>query len=273
MLIPFSIDQERCIQCGECAADCPSGIIVLEDYPTLKDPETCIRCQHCLAVCPTGALSILGVDPDKSALLDGRLPSPEQMATLIKGRRSVRRYLPEELAPELIDELVNIACHAPTGCNAQDVRFTVVRTRAALDKLRLEMLAGLEELEKSGRLPEDLVGQFMGWTLKSWREEGKEVMFRGAPHLLVATAPKEAPCPHQDTYIALATFELMAAAKGVGAVWDGIFMMALALMPDFSQRLGIPLDHVVGFAMAFGKPAVRYARTVQRGPAQVHYLD
>lgn len=273
MIIPFSIDQERCIQCGECASDCPSGVLVLDEYPKLSDPDGCIRCQHCLAVCPTGALSILGVDPDQSALLAGNLPSAAQTATLIKGRRSVRRYLPEDLTPELIEELLDLACHAPTGCNAQDVRFTVVRSRATLDKLRLELLAGLETLEKAGRLPDNVVGQFMGWTLKSWREEGKEVMFRGAPHLLVTSAPKEAACPQQDALIALATFDLAANANGLGTVWDGIFMMALGLLPEFTQRLGVPENHVLGYAMAFGKPAVHYARSVQRGPAQKHYLD
>jgi hypothetical protein len=35
------------------------------------------------------------------------------------------------------------------------------------------------------------------------------------------------------------------------------------------ERLGIPPDHVVGYVMTFGKPAVHYARTVQHGSALV----
>ena len=96
------------------------------------------------------------------------------------------------------------------------------------------------------------------------------MIFRGAPHLLVASAPKAAPCPLQDTLIALTTFQLLAHARGVGTVWDGMFMMALGVCPELASQLQIPDDHLVGFAMAFGEPAVEYHRTVQRGPARVH---
>jgi len=61
----------------------------------------------------------------------------------------------------------------------------------------------------------------------------------------------------------------MAHARGVGTVWDGMVMMAMSLLPGLAGRLGIPEDHAVGYAMAFGEPAVEYHRTVQRGPALV----
>ncbi|MBF0330284.1 MAG: nitroreductase family protein, partial [Nitrospirae bacterium] len=76
----------------------------------------------------------------------------------------------------------------------------------------------------------------------------------------------------QDANIALATFQLMAHASGVGTVWDGLFMIALSLLPHLSARLGIPGDHVIGYAIAFGEPAVEYYRTVQRGPAQINVV-
>ena len=71
--------------------------------------------------------------------------------------------------------------------------------------------------------------------------------------------------------IALSYFELFAQTLGVGTVWDGLAKWAINdLLPEFRTRLGIPDDHVIGYAMAFGKPAVQYARTVQYGPPQVH---
>ena len=98
------------------------------------------------------------------------------------------------------------------------------------------------------------------------------MVFRGAPHLLITSAPKDAPCPVQDTHIALTTFQLMAHCRGVGTVWDGMVMMALALWPGLAARLEIPADHIVGYAMVFGEPAVEYHRTVQRGPANVNVV-
>ena len=194
------------------------------------------------------------------------------METLIKGRRSVRRYSSRDLDPVLIDELLDIACHAPTGVNAQGVLFTVVRESRVMKGLRQEVMAELTTLQGAGKLPAGLVEQYIGAAVMAWQEEGKDIIFRGAPHLLMTSAPKNAPCPVQDTHIALTTFQLMAHARGVGTVWDGMVMMALSLWPGLAARLGIPADHIVGYAMVFGEPAVEYHRTVQRGPASVNVV-
>ncbi|MCA1764687.1 MAG: nitroreductase family protein [Desulfobulbaceae bacterium] len=271
-MIQFQINEGRCIQCGECATDCPGGVIVLDDYPRITDEDGCIRCQHCLAICPTGAVSILGRDPDASVDLENNLPEPQELETLIKGRRTVRRYTGKDLAPELIDELLAVACHAPTGVNSESVLFTVVREGAVMDRLRREVMDKLATLEDKGLLPEGVIVQYLGTALKVWREEGRDVIFRGAPHLLLTSAPRDAPCPVQDSHIALTTFQLMAEARGVGTVWDGMFMMVLAVCPELTGRLNIPESHQLGYAMAFGEPAVTYRRTVQRGPAVVNVV-
>jgi len=272
-MLDFQIDEELCIQCGECAEDCPAGVISLEEYPVITDEDGCYRCQHCLAVCPTGALSILGRIPGESTLLEANMPDPGRLETLIKGRRSVRRYTDKDLDPTLIDELLDIAWHAPTGINAQSVLFTVVKKGRNMNKLRQEVMSGLARLKDGGKLPPGFAGQYLGGAVKAWQKDGTDIIFRGAPHLLVTSAPKDAPCPVQDTHIALTTFQLMAHARGVGTVWDGMFMMVLSVMPELAARLGIPDDHLVGYAMAFGEPAVEYHRTVQRGKAQVNVVE
>jgi len=271
-MIQFRINEERCIQCGECVADCPAGIIAMDGYPKITDAARCYRCQHCLAVCPTGAISVLGKDPEVSTVLAGNFPDPGKLATLIKGRRAVRRYVDRDLSPALIDELLEIAWYAPTGVNNQAVLFTVVREAKIMAQLREEVMTGLAKLKEAGKLPEGFVGQYMGMAVKGWQEEGRDIIFRGAPHLLLTSAPKNSPCPVQDAHIALATFQLIAHARGVGTVWDGLFMMAMALLPDLGGRLGIPEDHLLGYAMVFGEPAVEYHRTVQRGPALVNVV-
>ena len=114
-MLDFRIDEERCIQCGECVLECPAGVIAMDAYPEMTNEAGCFQCQHCLAVCPTAAVSILGKDPDASAELKGNLPDPAHLATLIKGRRAVLRYRDKDLAPELIDHLLEVSCHAPVA--------------------------------------------------------------------------------------------------------------------------------------------------------------
>lgn len=53
-------------------------------------------------------------------------------------------------------------------------------------------------------------------------ETGRDNLFRGAPHLLIASSPKTAPSPEADCFIALTYFELLAASMGLGTVWSGL---------------------------------------------------
>ncbi|MFC1837716.1 nitroreductase family protein [Thermodesulfobacteriota bacterium] len=271
-MIQFQLDEERCILCGECANDCPAGVIGMDEYPVLNDEDGCYRCQHCLAVCPTAAVSILGRNPDDSIELEGNMVDAKKLEILIKGRRSVRRYSSRHLDPDLIDELLEIAWHAPTGVNAQSVLFTVVKDDNVMQELREEVMEKLAVIKDEGKLPEGLAGRYLGGAVKAWQENSTDIIFRGAPHLLVTSAPQDAPCPAQDTLIALTTFQLMAHARGIGTVWDGMFMMVLSVMPELSARIGVPDDHIIGYAMAFGEPVVEYYRTVQRGPARINVV-
>ena len=92
----------------------------------------------------------------------------------------------------------------------------------------------------------------------------------GAGVVQNTSVPKHVPSPLPDCLIALSYFELFAQANGVGTVWDGLAKWAINdLLPETRQRLGIPDDHLIGYCMVFGKPAVRYSRTVQHGPALI----
>ncbi|MFP5222804.1 MAG: nitroreductase family protein [Acidobacteriota bacterium] len=272
-MLQFHVDENMCARCGECATECPAGIIAMNDLPEITDETRCYRCLHCYAVCPPGALSILGNDPAQSDTAAApQLPSPAQMSTLIRWRRSVRRYQDENLPPELIDELLETACHAPTGVNAQDVLFTVVRNKEFMASLSRDLMSCLCAAEEARKLPDGLAGQYMAFVVNAWKTQGRDVILRGAPHLLVTSAPRTAPCPVQDAHIALTTFELLASSHGLGTLWDGLFMMALSVCPEIVARLGIPADHIIGYAMLFGKPAVEFHRPAHRGPAKVNML-
>lgn len=271
-MLEFSINEETCTKCGDCAADCPARIISLnQGYPAIapEKEEACYRCQHCLAICPTGAVSIFGRQSKDSLPLAGRFPDDFQMETLIKGRRSVRRYKEENLEPELLERLLDVASHAPSGRNIRQVRFTVVDNRKKLIQLRDELMAGLSQKIRDGSLPQGL--EFFTNLVRLWEEKQFDFLFRGAPHFLITSAPANVVTPIQDSLIALSYFDLFAQSVGVGTVWDGLAKWAINdVLPESRSRLGIPEDHVFGYAMAFGRPAVEYARTVQHGPAQVH---
>ena len=58
----------------------------------------------------------------------------------------------------------------------------------------------------------------------------------------------------------------MAASLSLGTLWCGFARWALCdVAPETLRLLGIPENHRSMYVMLFGYPAVRYARTAQRG--------
>jgi nitroreductase/NAD-dependent dihydropyrimidine dehydrogenase PreA subunit len=274
-MIDFVLDRESCTQCGDCIGDCPARIIVMgeDGYPAIDvdKEQTCLRCKHCMAICPTGVISILGLNAEDSVLLEGGYPEPYKLETLIKGRRSVRRYISENLEPELLQRLLDVAWHAPTGVNSRQVRFTVLDDKAKVARLRDEVMDGLVRLYNEGTLPNG--SEYFARFIRIWEKHKVDLIFRDAPHMLIASAPKSVACPKEDCMIALSYFELFAQSNGVGTLWNGLAKWAIdELLPETRHHLGIPDDHLFGYAMLFGRPAVHYARTVQHGPALIHHV-
>jgi nitroreductase/NAD-dependent dihydropyrimidine dehydrogenase PreA subunit len=273
-MLKFTIDKQKCTKCGFCINDCPAGIIDMNTvYPAIATDQkaACFKCQHCLAVCPTGAISILGNNPEDCRPLKGNLPDPDRLETLMKGRRSVRQYRDENLAPELIQRLLDVAWHAPTGHNARRVMFTVIDDKEVMARFREETMQGLMRVVRENRLPAGM--KFVAELVSRWEEKRVDTVFRGAPHLIVASAPKVVATPEADCLIALSYFELFAQSLGVGTIWDGIAKLTFNdLVPELRKTLGIPDNHLIGYAMAFGKPAVNYHRTVEQDKTSIAYV-
>ncbi|MBF0618943.1 MAG: nitroreductase family protein [Candidatus Omnitrophica bacterium] len=273
-MLNFNVDHQKCVKCGTCAKACPAMVIdMVYGYPlvTPEKEQGCYKCQHCFTICPSGAISIFGLDAKNSKPLGTPCIDPDNFETFIKGRRSIRAYRDEDLDPALIRRLLDVAGNAPSGKNDRKVLFTVIDKKERLARFREQVMAGIGRLAEEKRLPQGL--EFMGHFAQLWKEKKIDVIFRGAPHVVIASAPKNAVSPIPDCYIALSYFDLFAQSLGVGTVWSGLLRWALNdLLPEEKVSLGIPEDHIFGYVIAFGKPAVTYARTAQRGAANVHIV-
>ncbi len=270
----FHADPSQCTRCGLCVADCPANIIRLESggVPriTPEDDADCIYCQHCLAICPVAAISVAGKIPGDSRPLEKTgAADAAAIERAIYARRSVRKFAAEPVDAATIRRILNVVAHAPTAVNARDLHSTVVSgadAMAALRKRTCEALASLGE-----RLPEDV--RWMGSVARQWLDGGADGIFRDAPHLIVMTGGPNQVHTKVDSVIALSYFDLYASAQGIGTTWCGMFDTVLRIVPESKTWLGIPEEREIGYAMLFGKAAVRYARTAQHGPADVDIVE
>jgi nitroreductase len=220
-----------------------------------------LKCQHCLAICPTGAISILGFKPEDSIPLNEKsLPSKEQMKTFVRARRSVRQFVQEDVSSALIDELLLDTANAPSGCNDRELTFTVIDGVNAMQELRRRVISSIEQKREANiEIPSFLLDG-----VQNYKKHGIDIFFRNAPHLLIVSAGKKARCGQEDALIALSYFELLAQSAGLGTTWCGMLKFILNIVPELAGAIGLNKETAYCYAMMFGKPSVKYARTVQQ---------
>lgn len=275
-MIDFHVQQDLCISCGLCVRDCPQSILSLTgDCPTVSNEEKCLRCGHCLAICPQGAISVLGRHPSGSGPLLDNLPSPSRLETLVKGRRSFRHYKDKDVDPSLLKDILDVSSHAPTGTNSQKLLITLLDKREQTHAFRNEVYARLQDLAERNALPStQRRSGFFAAAARLWKEEGRDLIFRNAPHCILVSNANDASCVREDPFIFLSYFELIAQNSGVGTLWCGLLYWALQdILPDLLGKLGIPENYTLGYTMLFGYPAISYYRTVERSTAQIQVVN
>lgn len=264
-MIDFKVDNSKCTQCKVCVSDCPVFIINGKtEYPEIKEgkEQNCLKCQHCLAICPEGAISILGNNPENSIDINSKTPQAIELENLMKTRRSIRRFKKDEIDKALIQQIANTALYAPTAQNENSVLFTIVDNRFDMEKLRKLAYEHLKKAGDENRIPKAKL--FMANFQNAWEERQIDVIFRNAPHLAIASAPKEGTLPVIDSTIALTYFDLLANSNGIGTLWDGFAKYLFEdIAPELKPLIGIPENHEVTMVLLFGKAIPKYARGIQ----------
>ena len=259
----ITIDKEKCVKCGLCINDCVAKCIGLtqEDFPKMIHGERCLRCQHCMAICPQGALSFNDKNPE-----DSEQVSTKTILSLIKSRRSVRQYLDEELSEDELNIIKEMLPYIPTGCNSHKLHFSIVEKRSVMEALKNKVNNKFIKL-LNNKILSPIVKHFEVY--KNSFEKGEDIIFRGAPHMIVVSSPINAPCAPQDPVIALSYIELYAQSLGYGTCWCGYAELCIKLFPELCEILDIPKGYTPVYALLLGKPAVKYARTTQPEPYKI----
>ncbi len=194
-----------------------------------------------------------------------RIPSESLMA-IIRGRRSVRDYRPDPVAPHLLEQMIEAACWAPSPHGRQPWRFVVLTLPDARARLAAAMgMRWRQQLELDQQPPE----------IVARRLERSHQRIRNAPAIIIPclylaeldTYPDAARQAAETTMaiqsLGCAVQNLLLVAYGLGL--DGGWMCAPLFCPDTVQTtLGLAADLTPHALITLGYAAAEPQRRPRR---------
>ena len=259
-MVKININKEKCIKCGACIKDCITYSLEKDEegYAQVSNSREscCISCQHCFAICPVGAITINDKKTEEANKIN--LGNSEEILGLIRSRRSTRQFKEAEIPEEIFNKIKEILPYIPTGCNYNGLHFSIIKSKSAMDEIRNYVNRKILNLV-SNKFTTKYAGKFAKF--KKAFENGEDIIFRGAPHMIIVSSHIHAPCANVDPIIALSYIELYANSLGLGTCWCGFAQACLKLMPKLSMMIKIPDGYKPVYAMLLGYPSIKYQRT------------
>jgi nitroreductase len=280
-------------------AVCPKDTITLVDNKAMVTGSESLVCDHCRAVCTSGAITVTGIDRSLArfanfSVVDKWLPQGRYdvpgLVNLMQSRRSCRNYLEKPVAKDLLEDLVRIGVTAPSGSNCQLWAFSILSERAAVQafgnriKQFFERLNRLSEktwlrnlLRMAGkpelaRYYENYYQQFKEG-LRTWEETGKDLLFHGAPAVIVVSSHNTASCPAEDALLATQNILLGAHALGLGTCLIGFAIKAMNKDKTIRDYIGLPKDEDPYAVIALGYPDETYEYVTGRKAVAIRYPE
>ena len=157
--------------------------------------------------------------------------------TVIRTRKSVRKFKPDQLTKEEVETIVAAGLEAPSGHNSQPVYYTIVQNEA--------LLAEIDEATKS-----ILAESTVDWIQKFGQHPRYRVL-HSAPTVIFVSTRDESYSPVEDASAAIQNMLLAATSLRIGSVWVGLIGSWLA-RPEAKEKLDIPEGFTPRYAICFG---------------------
>ncbi len=253
---PVIIDKEKCIGCGKCVADCVSEKLKIIGGKAEYMYERCIQCGHCYAICPTGAVTMANYkDYEGEKAFNVTKIDSDELLSAMKSRRTVRKFKDEEIPIEDIEKIIEAGRYCPTGTNAQDFAFTVLRK--SVPKIEKECV----KLFRSAMKVASPIKKYIGNVTID-----DNFFFKGSTTVIIVSSKGNTSACLASSYM-----ELLAATMGIGVLYSGFFVAASKFSPKVKKMLKLPDGHSPVTCLVLGYPDVKYERIPPRNKAEIRF--
>jgi ferredoxin len=258
----IEVNKEKCTECGLCAAVCPVGIFKKKDDKVIVIEKlierNCVQCGQCAVVCPSSAISLNGSAGIEEERFDGEILK-KQIPLLIRQRRSVRTYKSQPVTAEDIKPILDAVRYAPTAKNQQKISYTLLIGQS-LDGFVKYCYDNISKIGLDG-------------FKDAYYNKKRDVLFRDAPAVLIASAPKELNLSSTDCIIALSLFDAFAQVFNIGTCWAGYLMNLAGSDGNMSKFLNLKDGNAVYGILLLGHSKVKYLRTPVRKPVDIEIKE
>lgn len=291
------IIRDSCSACGICGDTCPRHIpVTIEEGEkkttliSLQRLDLCMACGHCVAVCPNNAIQLEGTSSEDYAPVEDLDISDNQLLTLMRQRRSIRRYKNKTVPREMIVRILDAVHTAPTGTGSISTGVIVIDNPQILKRfsdlafdMYEKMEAGLRNPigrlvikrragEKRFRTLQEFVMPGMHWYLRWYRGGKSNEILRDCSTLMLFHSPVNEPVASENCLVAALHAVFMAQALGIGTGFNDIIPPACNKVPEIRKLLDLTEDRDVYASLTMGYPKYKFKLIPLRKLAEVRYL-
>ncbi|GBD23512.1 5,6-dimethylbenzimidazole synthase [bacterium HR29] len=182
--------------------------------------------------------------------------------------RALRRFRPDPVPDEVLFQLLDAAIRAPSGQNAQDWRFIIVRDRTVKERMQTWALQAWERYAQ--RFPDiDSLPRTQRLSLRAVEHLASH--FAEVPVVIVVCGLRgRHTTPGGSIFPAVQNLLLAARALGLGG---SIFNLALGDREALRQLLGIPDTNEIFCALPLGYPSDRHGPVRRKPVKNVTFLE